>query len=610
MNNKNVVVIMAGGLGKRMESKLPKVLHLVQNKPMLVHVIQKALLVNPEKIYIIVGKYKQVIRDTLYLFFNIKMFDYQIEFITQPESLGTGHAIQCCLPVLSKYINTKVLVLSGDTPLISYDTIIALLKSSNKSQLLITDVEEPTGYGRIIKDENNKFSKIVEEKDCDDSQKKITTINSGIYVFDSEILCKYLPFLKNNNSQKEYYLTDVIEIINNQENLNISENNIIDMYLLPKEKQLELVGVNTKTQLLELNAKLCPTLTKPTILVTGGIGFIGSHTCVELISKYNLIIIDNLYNSSLDVLDKIKQLCKEYNTKDNNITFYPIDLCDEYLLQLIFQLYKPEYVIHFAGYKCVPKSISEPIKYYHNNLLSTINLLNVMEENDCFNLVFSSSSTIYGDNKSPFTEESTIGSAITCPYGQTKFMIEQILSDVCVSSKKWSIIALRYFNPIGAHSSGLLYDDPNGIPNNIMPYIVNVAKQNNLNDIYLGPEYNELKLFGTDWETPDGTCLRDYVHVVDLAKGHVKALEKINKLTGYNVYNLGTEIPTSVSELINTFGKVNNVKIPIKLCDKRVGDRAIVYCNTTKAEKELGWKSEKTIADSCRDCWNSVIKNM
>jgi len=326
-----------------------------------------------------------------------------------------------------------------------------------------------------------------------------------------------------------------------------------------------------------------------TILVTGGTGFIGSHTCVELLNNgYTVVIIDNLVNSKETVVDKIKQITNK------NIIFYEIDLFDRYELLQIFTKHKFDCVIHFAGLKAVGESVNKPLLYYKNNIMITLNLLELMETFKCYNLIFSSSATIYGDQKPPFKETMNIGQGITNPYGQTKYMIEQILKDLCISNNKFNITCLRYFNPVGAHPTGLIGENPNGIPNNLMPIILKVAVKNN----------SYLNIFGNDYDTPDGTCLRDYIHVVDLAKGHVKAL---NNMDGYKVYNLGTGNGISVLELINTFIKINKVNLPYKIVGRRDGDLAEVYCDPSKSLEELDWKAELDIEDMCRDSWNFVV---
>lgn len=328
------------------------------------------------------------------------------------------------------------------------------------------------------------------------------------------------------------------------------------------------------------------------ILVTGGLGFIGSHTCVELLNaNYKIVIIDNLSNSNIDVLDKIEQITSK------RPKFYKIDLCDKEKVREVFKENKIDAVIHFAGYKAVGESVNNPLKYYRNNLDSTLTLLEVMKEENCHNLIFSSSATVYGTPKKlPIKEDFPLST--TNPYGTTKLMIERILKDVSISDKEISIIVLRYFNPIGSHKSGLLGENPNGIPNNLMPYIVRVANK----------ELPFLNVFGNDYDTKDGTGVRDYIHVIDLAKGHLKALEKSLNFKGIEYYNLGTGTGYSVLELVKTFEKVNNVKIPYKIVNRREGDIAECYADPTKAYKELGFKAEYDIEDMCKDSYN-FIKN-
>ena len=328
------------------------------------------------------------------------------------------------------------------------------------------------------------------------------------------------------------------------------------------------------------------------ILVTGGLGFIGSHTCVELLNaNYKVVIIDNLSNSNIDVLDKIEQITSK------RPKFYKIDLCNKEKVREVFKENKIDAVIHFAGYKAVGESVNNPLKYYRNNLDSTLTLLEVMKEEDCHNLIFSSSATVYGTPKKlPIKEDFPLST--TSPYGTTKLMIERILKDVSISDKEISIIVLRYFNPIGSHKSGLLGENPNGIPNNLMPYIVRVANK----------ELPFLNVFGNDYDTKDGTGVRDYIHVIDLAKGHLKALEKSLNFKGIEYYNLGTGTGYSVLELVKTFEKVNNVKIPYKIVNRREGDIAECYADPTKAYKELGFKAEYDIEDMCKDSYN-FIKN-
>ena len=329
------------------------------------------------------------------------------------------------------------------------------------------------------------------------------------------------------------------------------------------------------------------------ILVSGGCGFIGSHTCVELLNNdYEVVVIDDLSNSKEDVIDKIKEITKK------DLTFYKGQVQDKELLKSIFDNHKIDAVIHFAGYKAVGESVAKPLMYYHNNLLSTIVLCETMKEYGCKNLVFSSSATVYGKPKSlPIEEDFPLST--TNPYGTTKLMIEQILGDLYKSDNEWSIAILRYFNPIGAHSSGLIGENPNDIPNNLMPYIVKVATK----------ELPILSIFGNDYDTHDGTGVRDYIHVVDLAKGHIKAIEKVLKDKKIDYYNLGTGNGYSVLDLVNTFQKVNNIEVKYKIVDRRPGDIDACYADPKKAYKELNWKAEKGIEEMCRDAYNFVIKN-
>ena len=329
------------------------------------------------------------------------------------------------------------------------------------------------------------------------------------------------------------------------------------------------------------------------VLVTGGLGFIGSHTCVELLNaNYDVVIVDNLSNSSIEVLEKIEEITSK------KPKFYEYDVCDKAKIEEIFKKNKIDAVIHFAGYKAVGESVSEPLKYYRNNLDSTLTLLEVMKEYSCHNFVFSSSATVYGTPKElPIKEDFPLST--TNPYGTTKLMIERILQDVSKADKDLSIIVLRYFNPIGAHKTGLLGEKPNGIPNNLMPYIVRVADK----------ELPILSVFGDDYDTPDGTGVRDYIHVVDLAKGHLKALEKVVNFKGIDYYNLGTGNGYSVLDLVKTFEKVNNVQVPYKIVERRPGDIAACYADPTKAYEELGFKAEYGIEDMCKDSYNFILKN-
>ena len=329
------------------------------------------------------------------------------------------------------------------------------------------------------------------------------------------------------------------------------------------------------------------------ILITGGAGYIGSHTAVELLKNgEELVIVDNFSNSSPEVLEKIKKITGK------DFKFYELDLLDEEKLDNVFKENKIEAVIHFAGLKAVGESVEKPIEYYHNNITGTLILLKTMKKYNCKKIVFSSSATVYGNpQKLPIAEDSPLST--TNPYGSTKLMIEQILQDVAVADKDFCIAILRYFNPIGAHESGLIGEVPNGIPNNIMPYIMKVAKG----------EYKELTIFGDDYPTKDGTGVRDYIHVVDLSKGHLKALDKIRKEAGVKIYNLGTGNGYSVLELVKNFEKVNNVKVNYKIGPRRLGDIPACYANPRKAEKELGWKAEKGIEEMLKDSWNFVNKN-
>ena len=327
------------------------------------------------------------------------------------------------------------------------------------------------------------------------------------------------------------------------------------------------------------------------VLVTGGLGFIGSHTVVELLDNgYDVVVVDNLYNSSIDVIDRIKEITgKEFK-------LYTEDVCNLEKLDEIFSIEKPDAVIHFAAYKAVGESVSKPIMYYRNNLVSTLNLCEVMQKYNCKKIVFSSSATVYGDPEVlPITEECKVGGT-TNPYGSTKLMNEMILKDVNISNPEFNVVILRYFNPIGAHKSGLIGEKPNGIPNNLMPYIVRVATG----------ELEILSIFGNDYPTHDGTGVRDYIHVVDLAKGHLKAIE--NMKPGVNYYNLGTGTGYSVLDMVNAFEKVNGVKVAYKIVDRRPGDIAECFADPSKAYSELGWKAELGIEDMMRDSYNFILK--
>lgn len=329
------------------------------------------------------------------------------------------------------------------------------------------------------------------------------------------------------------------------------------------------------------------------ILVTGGCGYIGSHTAVELLNEgYEVVIVDNLSNSKKEVVNKIGKITSK------KVKFYEEDVCNKDKLDLIFKKENIDAVIHFAGLKAVGESVKKPLEYYRNNLDSTLSLLEVMKKYDCKKLVFSSSATVYGSpDKLPIKEDFPLKT--TNPYGTTKLMIEMILNDLFISDSSWGISILRYFNPIGASPTGLLGEDPNGIPNNLLPFVAKVA---------IG-ELDELKVFGDDYDTIDGTGVRDYIHVVDLAKGHLKALAKIFKRSGIDAYNLGTGKGYSVLEIIKSYERVNKVKVPYKIIERRPGDIASCYASTKKANKELGWYAELTIDDMCRDSYNFVRKN-
>lgn len=331
------------------------------------------------------------------------------------------------------------------------------------------------------------------------------------------------------------------------------------------------------------------------ILLPGGAGYIGSHTAVELLnSGKEVVIIDNFANSSNKALEAIRKITGK------DFKFYKIDYMDRESLEKVFEENDIEAVINFAGYKAVGESVKEPLKYYYDNVSGAIILLQTMAKYNVKKFVFSSSATIYGEQAVPKYVETMERKKASSPYGTTKIMIEQILEDLYAADNEWKISILRYFNPVGAHESGLLGENPNGKPNNLMPFVQKVA---------IG-ELKELTIFGNDYNTPDGTCRRDYLHVVDLAIGHIKALEKLdNSENGVYVYNLGTGKPVSVSELVNAFIKVNNVDVPFKYGQRRPGDLDEFYADPTKAEKELNWKATRTIEDMCRDSWNYIQKN-
>lgn len=329
------------------------------------------------------------------------------------------------------------------------------------------------------------------------------------------------------------------------------------------------------------------------VLVTGGMGYIGSHTVVELLeNNYEVVIVDNLVNSKIDVLDKIEKITGK------RPIFYQYDLCNYQDLETIFKENKIDVVIHFAGLKAVGESCEKPLLYYQNNLISTMNLLDIMAKYNCKRLVFSSSATVYGKPKSlPIQEDFPLST--TNPYGSTKLFIEYMLKDLYKADPTWSIAILRYFNPIGAHQSYLLGENPNGIPNNLMPYIVKVATK----------ELDHLNIFGNDYDTKDGTGVRDYIHVVDLAKGHIKAVEKVLTTNKVDCYNLGTGVGYSVLEMVELFKKVNKIDVPYKIVERRSGDISSCYADPTYALKELGFKAEKTLEDMVRDSYQFVVNN-
>ena len=330
------------------------------------------------------------------------------------------------------------------------------------------------------------------------------------------------------------------------------------------------------------------------ILVTGGTGYIGSHTVVELLNEgHEVVVVDNFFNSKPDVLDKIKEITHK------DFKFYEVDCCDEEKMEVVFKENDIDGAIHFAGYKAVGESVMKPMMYYENNILSTLVLCKLLRKYNCKKIIFSSSATVYGNPHTvPIQEDFPLGPT-TNPYGSTKLMIEGILKDIFVSDKEWNIVLLRYFNPIGAHESCLLGENPKGIPNNLMPYINKVA---------VG-ELECLGVFGDDYDTHDGTGVRDYIHVVDLAKGHVKALQKLVDQPEVYIYNLVTGNGFSVLDLVKTYEKVNNIKLNYEIKPRRAGDIAACYADSSKAKKELGWEAVKTIEDMCKDSYQFVIHN-
>ncbi|MCI8813662.1 MAG: UDP-glucose 4-epimerase GalE [Lachnospiraceae bacterium] len=330
------------------------------------------------------------------------------------------------------------------------------------------------------------------------------------------------------------------------------------------------------------------------ILVTGGAGYIGSHTCVELLNAgYEVVVMDNLCNSSAKSLEVVEQITGK------KLKFYKVDMLDKSGLEQIFQKEAIDAVIHFAGLKAVGESVQKPLEYYFNNLSGTLTLCDVMREYGVKNIVFSSSATVYGDPAFvPITEECPKGQ-ITNPYGQTKAMLEQILTDMHVSDNQWNVVLLRYFNPIGAHPSGKIGEDPKGIPNNLVPYIAQVA---------VG-KLDKLGVFGDDYDTPDGTGVRDYIHVVDLALGHVKAIEKLKDKEGVSIYNLGTGRGYSVLEVLHAYEKACKKSLPYEIKPRRAGDIAVCYADSSKAKKELGWSASRGIEEMCADSWRWQSNN-
>ena len=324
------------------------------------------------------------------------------------------------------------------------------------------------------------------------------------------------------------------------------------------------------------------------ILVAGGAGYIGSHTCVELLNAgYEVVVVDNLYNSSAEALKRVEQITGKA------VKFYEADILDKNALEEVFDNENIESVINFAGLKAVGESVQKPLEYYHNNITGTLILCDVMRNHGVKNIIFSSSATVYGDPAFiPITEECPKGK-ITNPYGQTKGMLEQILTDLHVADPEWNVVLLRYFNPIGAHESGLIGEDPKGIPNNLVPYISQVAVR----------KLEKLGVFGDDYNTPDGTGVRDYIHVVDLAKGHVKALKKFEEDPAVSIYNLGTGKGYSVLDVLHAYEEACGKELPYEIKPRRAGDIATCYCDATKAKEELGWIAEKGIKEMCADSW-------
>ena len=330
------------------------------------------------------------------------------------------------------------------------------------------------------------------------------------------------------------------------------------------------------------------------ILVTGGAGYIGSHTCVELLKEgYDVTIVDNLYNASKKAVERVERITGK------KVTFYKEDICSRTAMEQIFEREAVDAVIHFAGYKAVGESVAKPVEYYQNNLVGTLTLCDVMRKHGVKNIIFSSSATVYGDPAEiPITENCPKGTC-TNPYGWTKWMLEQVLTDIQTADPEWNVILLRYFNPIGAHKSGLIGEDPKGIPNNLLPYVAQVA---------IG-KLKCLGVFGNDYDTPDGTGVRDYIHVVDLARGHVKAVQKLAAREGVSIYNLGTGKGYSVLDVVHAFEKACGHEIPYEIKPRRAGDIAACYCDPRKAREELGWEAAYGIEEMCEDSWRWQTQN-
>lgn len=330
------------------------------------------------------------------------------------------------------------------------------------------------------------------------------------------------------------------------------------------------------------------------ILVTGGAGYIGSHTCVELLKEgYDVTIVDNLYNASEKAVERVERITGK------KVTFYKEDICSRTAMEQIFEREAVDAVIHFAGYKAVGESVAKPVEYYQNNLVGTLTLCDVMRKHGVKNIIFSSSATVYGDPAEiPITENCPKGTC-TNPYGWTKWMLEQVLADIQTADPEWNVILLRYFNPIGAHKSGLIGEDPKGIPNNLLPYVAQVA---------IG-KLKCLGVFGNDYDTPDGTGVRDYIHVVDLARGHVKAVQKLASREGVSIYNLGTGKGYSVLDVVHAFEKACGHEIPYEIKPRRAGDIAACYCDPRKAREELGWEAAYGIEEMCEDSWRWQTQN-